>query len=625
AISGNGTLDGSLNPQYGGTKITITAGTITSTGALGEGIYHPQAGTLNISGGTITGHQGVEMRSGTLNLTGGTIHATGNYVANADLDLRNGFSTDTGDAIFIGTSEGSYAGNVVVNISGTPIITSDEGFALREAVKVGETTNTNLINVTGGTFTGGTETDEAGAAVKFDTVNPAILKLTGGLYNTDPAVPTVYVFVPYGTKYNGSMYEIVGISLNVSQFYYVKNATMLGVSAEITANNFLFSNASSVVVKLYSGTAENYQLLQTNVLKTPASYTTSGPLGSPFNIFGTYQTSSWTNTHEEEYGQHVAPTHVEVTVVVPTGTLTAYADDPGVYTYPDIQPSILISDFGYWDQSGVRGLSAGVGATNFNFNQATDIKLELFDGNTLLQTDTAPVGSPLFTQHYTSISGPFDIFGTFDYTTDFYPGTGPTPNWSNARESEYGQTLIPTKVVATVTLPGDVILTAVRENPTGDRTTILPGVNGLVTLQGILAPRAGVGITLTPVSGVTRTTSSIAALDINYGFTGVETLTYTFTTSQARYLNLTADSGKTFLVNRDLTLTPLRLYGGDVDKSNEIGVNDASLVGAAWGSTEDPEANINYDGIVNIQDLALVGGNFGLTSATAYNSWSPLP
>jgi len=27
---------------------------------------------------------------------------------------------------------------------------------------------------------------------------------------------------------------------------------------------------------------------------------------------------------------------------------------------------------------------------------------------------------------------------------------------------------------------------------------------------------------------------------------------------------------------------------------------------------------------VNILDLALVGGNFGLTSATAYTSWSPV-
>ena len=491
AISGNGTLNATtLEPLYGGTKIAITAGTITSTGALGEAIYHPQAGTLDISGGTITGHQGVEMRSGTLNLTGGTIHAIGNYVANADLDLRNGYSTDTGDAIFVGTSDGSYAGNVVVNISGTTaVITSDHGFALREAVKAGETTNTDLINVTGGTFYGGIDAGEAGAVVKFDTVAPAILKLTGGLYNTDPADPIVYVYVPYGTIPEGSMYRIVGISLNVHDFYYANYDTghgiLRGVSTDFFANNFLFSDATSVEVRLYSGVEGAYVLQQTNVLNLPT--TAAGVLTSSFDYFGTYVSNSW-NNDDTGFDPTAVPTRVEVTVVLPGGTLEGFLN-----------------------------------------------------------------------------------------------------------------------------------------GPTGERTDILPGVSGLVTLQGILAPRAGVGITLTPVSGITRTTSSNEMTGINYWFTGVETLTYTFTTSQARYLNVTTASSKIFLVDRDLNLTDLRLYGGDVDQNNEIQVNDASLVGQNWGSTTDPEANINYDGIVNIQDLALVGGNFGMTSATAYNWWSPLP
>src|SRR5690606_36569479 len=106
----------------------------------------------------------------------------------------------------------------------------------------------------------------------------------------------------------------------------------------------------------------------------------------------------------------------------------------------------------------------------------------------------------------------------------------------------------------TVVLPGGT-LTAENTILTGDRSTILPGVNGLVTLQGILAPRAGVPIYLTSGSLV-RDTTSTAMTDINYWFTGVETLTYTFTTSQARYLNVTTASGKSFLVNGDKTLNP---------------------------------------------------------------------
>jgi hypothetical protein len=47
------------------------------------------------------------------------------------------------------------------------------------------------------------------------------------------------------------------------------------------------------------------------------------------------------------------------------------------------------------------------------------------------------------------------------------------------------------------------------------------------------------------------------------------------------------------------------------------------MIGTAYGATGNNDADANFDLRVNIQDLALVGGNFGLTSATAYNSWTP--
>jgi hypothetical protein len=483
-ISGNGSLTGQF---AGSTTITINDGTVVG----GEtAIFHPQGGPLTITGGIITGgsYNGIEMKAGDLVITGGTITASGAFNA-SPAQTSNG-NTQTGDAILIYNRAG-YLGTMTVDISGNPIITSSHGYALREFTYEGETTRTTLIDISGGTFSGGLddgnpETSEAGAAVKFDTVAPAILKLTGGLYNTDPADPIVYVFVPYGTIPEGSMFRIVGISLNVNDFYYNNSGTLRGVSTDFYATNFLFSEASSVVVELFSGEEGSYILQQTNTLKVPTNHPGS-VLTSSFDFFGTYISNSWENDRETEFGQTVAPTRVLVTVVLPGGTLTAE--------------------------------------------------------NTIL---------------------------------------------------------------------------------TGDRTTILPGVNGLVTLQGILAPRAGVPVTLTSGTVVLDTLST-ALSDINYGFTGVETLTYTFTTNQPRYLNLTADSGKTFLVNRDLTLTPLRLYGGDVDGDNVIGLLDASNFGSDWGSTLDPESNINFDGIVNIQDLALIGGNYGLTSATAYNWWSPLP
>ena len=60
-IAGNGTRHG--------TEITINGGKVTSEN--GTGIYHPQAGTLTINEGEISGLTGVELRSGNLVMNGG--------------------------------------------------------------------------------------------------------------------------------------------------------------------------------------------------------------------------------------------------------------------------------------------------------------------------------------------------------------------------------------------------------------------------------------------------------------------------------------------------------------------------------------------------------------------------
>ena len=75
AIAGNGAMQG--------TEITITGGTIRETGNNGGGaIYHPQNGTLSISGDAlIEGESGIQLCSGEgviANITGGVIRATGN-------------------------------------------------------------------------------------------------------------------------------------------------------------------------------------------------------------------------------------------------------------------------------------------------------------------------------------------------------------------------------------------------------------------------------------------------------------------------------------------------------------------------------------------------------------------
>ena len=76
-IAGNGT------EGMGGTTINVSGGTLTAkpydATSAACGIYHPNEGTLNITGGTInvTDGVGVLMRGGEMTMTGGEINATG--------------------------------------------------------------------------------------------------------------------------------------------------------------------------------------------------------------------------------------------------------------------------------------------------------------------------------------------------------------------------------------------------------------------------------------------------------------------------------------------------------------------------------------------------------------------
>lgn len=93
-IAGNGTKG------QGGTTINVSGGTLTAKPYDGAsaacGIYHPNEGTLNITGGTINVADGVGvlMRGGEMTMTGGEINATATGDAN-----RTGTVGDTNQKI----------------------------------------------------------------------------------------------------------------------------------------------------------------------------------------------------------------------------------------------------------------------------------------------------------------------------------------------------------------------------------------------------------------------------------------------------------------------------------------------------------------------------------------------
>jgi len=133
---------------------------------------------------------------------------------------------------------------------------------------------------------------------------------------------------------------------------------------------------------------------------------------------------------------------------------TLHAEDFGVVNY-DVSSGL----------GTLKGYTAGFGLTDTTFAGAQSVVVKLYSGNKLLQTNTATAKFKTDITG-TQFSSPFDIFGTFNYTADGY--------WTNVRKAEYGQTLRPTKVVATVVLANGKTVTAENTNPTGDPATIYP-------------------------------------------------------------------------------------------------------------------------------------------------------
>lgn len=108
-ISGNGSASG--KNEGTNARFTVNGGTITSH--YGAGIYAPQVnGVTTVTGGTITGLTGIEIRAGTLTVTGGNITGTGEYNVTPN---TNGLTTE-GAAISV--AQHTTAQPITVTITG---------------------------------------------------------------------------------------------------------------------------------------------------------------------------------------------------------------------------------------------------------------------------------------------------------------------------------------------------------------------------------------------------------------------------------------------------------------------------------------------------------------------------
>ena len=97
---------------------------------------------------------------------------------------------------------------------------------------------------------------------------------------------------------------------------------------------------------------------------------------------------------------------------------------------------------------------------------------------------------------------------------------------------------------------------------------------------------------------------------------------YSVVADKASYIGLLALN---VFVSGNTTWSVIVLKGGDANNDGAIGQADLDLIGAQYGNTcstpgFDTRADVNGDCNVNIQDLSLAGGNFGLTEPL---SWTP--
>jgi hypothetical protein len=119
---------------------------------------------------------------------------------------------------------------------------------------------------------------------------------------------------------------------------------------------------------------------------------------------------------------------------------------------------VAAADFGVMDFSGVRGYTVGFSLVDAQASDATSVVVKLYKDTTVLGTITT---NQLLTNYptATSLSGPFDVLGTFDYAAD--------GNWTYSGWDSH-VSIIPNKAEITVTFRNGLVKTAINELLTGD-------------------------------------------------------------------------------------------------------------------------------------------------------------
>ena len=300
AIAGNGSAG------FQGTTINVTGGTLRahapSDGTASCGIYNPQDGVVNISGGTITSDQGpgILLRAGKLNVTGGEV------VANGDAS----FSGKVGDAgstvaasgiVFDRDANYSAADNTEVKIQGNDVKIS----GAKSAVELLNTNNVEeakeAVRVVSGTFS---------SDVSEFTDNNATVK-----ENTSESTYTV---TSYMAQVGENKYASLADALNAIEtegtVTLLNDIDIIGANTKILAGKTITLDLNGNNVKAANCTADGIEVKGKLTLKDSKENSTAR----------IYSESAYSS----KYGMPIINIYENGEFVMESGKISAVMDDP---------------------------------------------------------------------------------------------------------------------------------------------------------------------------------------------------------------------------------------------------------------------------------------------------------